>query len=532
MVEARELNPLESYVLSEDDSYQLKMLRHGDGSNFFVNQYELTSQRWLTDKEVDRPLWKHSLSVIVPHNANSDIALLFIAGGSNHEQGWDGYTEGLTDIARTTNAVVAELRMIPNQPLTFHDDGQPRSEDDMIAYAWRHLLDTGDMRWIPRGPMVKASIRAMDAISAMKLLPDDGNIKRFVVAGGSKRGHTTWLTGAMDERVVAIVPIVIDVLNMRESMQHHFASLGFWAAAIGNYVEHGIMHRMSDPKTAELLAIVDPLSYVDRLRMPKLVINATGDQYFLPDSSQFYWNRLQGEKYLRYVPNGEHSLQGTDALESLTAFLMLQVAGKKPPTMSWHLDADGVLLVETDLPPDEARVWSMTNPIARDFRVETFGRNYKSEVLVPEEDGRFRSELVSPSQGWTASMVEFTWDLGLPVPFKQTTSVYVLPETLPFEGKKNHLPTSITVVCEASDETKRKEVTSKLKAVDSWPFTDKELMIESRDKRLYVNWIPQGRYDRGLALIDYLKKNECEPLTYHHESGRSITYSPNLPSNP
>jgi len=37
-------------------------------------------------------------------------------------------------------------------------------------------------------------------------------------------------------------------------------------------------------------------------------MNSTGDQFFLPDNSQFYFQDLPGEKYLRYVPNTDHSM--------------------------------------------------------------------------------------------------------------------------------------------------------------------------------------------------------------------------------
>ena len=42
-------------------------------------------------------------------------------------------------------------------------------------------------------------------------------------------------------------------------------------------------------------------AYVDRLVMPKLVIHAGGDEFFLPDDSYYFWDALQGEKYIRYV---------------------------------------------------------------------------------------------------------------------------------------------------------------------------------------------------------------------------------------
>src|SRR5438105_890106 len=157
----------------------------------------------------------------------------------------------------------------------------------------------------PRLPMVKSAVRAMDAVTEL-MGSDKGKktvIKKFVVAGGSKRGWTTWLTGAVDSRVVAIIPIVIDVVNVRVCKINHYAAYGFWARAVGDYTRHKVHERFDTPQYAELLKIVDPYSYRDRLALPKFIMNASGDQYFPPDSSKFYFDALPGVKYLRYVPN-------------------------------------------------------------------------------------------------------------------------------------------------------------------------------------------------------------------------------------
>ena len=73
---------------------------------------------------------------------------------------------------------------------------------------------------------------------------------------------------------------------------------------------------------AQLQQLVDPYCYRDRLTMPKFILNASGDQFFLPDSSQFYFDDLRGDKYLCYVPNADHSLDGSDAVQSLLAFYL------------------------------------------------------------------------------------------------------------------------------------------------------------------------------------------------------------------
>ena len=76
------------------------------------------------------------------------------------------------------------------------------------------------------------------------------------------------------------------------------------------------------PSTARCSPSRIPYSYRhrERLTIPKFLINAAGDQFFLPDGSQFYFADMPPEKHLRYVPNAKHNLKGSDALESLQAF--------------------------------------------------------------------------------------------------------------------------------------------------------------------------------------------------------------------
>ncbi len=156
----------------------------------------------------------------------------------------------LARVAQATGSVVAELGMIPNQPLVFHGDGVSRSEDDLVAYTWDQYLKTGDELWPARLPMVKAVVRAMDTIQAVFEQKGEGlRINESGSGGRTKRGWTTWMTAAVDPRVVAIVPIVIDVLNVEVSMEHHYAAYGFWAPAVGDYVHHHIPQRR---KTAAL----------------------------------------------------------------------------------------------------------------------------------------------------------------------------------------------------------------------------------------------------------------------------------------
>ena len=110
------------------------------------------------------------------------------------------------------------------------------------------------------------------------------------------------------------------------------------------------------------MKIEEPYEYRDRLTMPKFMLNASGDQFFLPDSSQFYFDDLRGEKHLRYVPNTVHSLDKTDALESLQAFYASVVKGTPRPEVTWTFERDGSIKVVTKERPDDVRLWQATNP--------------------------------------------------------------------------------------------------------------------------------------------------------------------------
>jgi PhoPQ-activated pathogenicity-related protein len=329
-------------------------------------------------------------------------------------------------------AVVADLRMVPNQPLVFKEEGKSRTEDEIIAYTYEKFLNTGDETWPLRLPMTKSAVRAMDAVTAFCASDERGKVTvdKFVVAGGSKRGWTTWTTAAVDDRVVGIIPLVIDVLNTEKSMDHHYRAYGFWAPAIGDYSN---LHSWSGtPQYRALMKIEDPYFYRDRLTMPKLIMNSTGDQYFLPDSSQFYYDDLKGEKYLRYVPNTKHDLRNSDARDSLYAFFEALVTGAARPRFTWKFEKDGSITVQTKDKPAEVKLWQATNPKARDFRLDMIGPAYKGSPLVAEKDGVYRAQVAPPAEGYTAYFVELTFPSGGKYPFKFTTGVRVTPDRLPF----------------------------------------------------------------------------------------------------
>lgn len=438
---------LDRYVKKPDPSYTYTVVKTIEDSDFTTYILNMTSQTWRKAEEVDRNVWQHDLIIVRPKEVKTHTALLYIDGGKNDGKVPEAASPLLTQIALATKGVVFNLRQIPNEPLTFTEDGQKRTEDAIIAFTWKKFMETGDEEWPLRLPMTKAGVRALDTVQDFLKKPEGGSvdIQDFVVCGGSKRGWTTWTVAAVDKRVKAIAPAVIDVLNVVPSFKHHYATYGFWAPAVGDYVKEGIMDWMGSKEYEALLGIEDPFTYRERLTMPKVMLNASGDQFFLPDSSQFYFDRLSGPKYLRYVPNADHGLDDTDAPATLLSFYAAAAYDQPLPRFTWDFPGKGKFRVSVEDKPIEVKLWQATNPDARDFRVETLGKVWTSTTLEAGENGIYSASLNKPEKGWTAGFVELTFPGPFDVPHKFTTPVRVVPDTtphryeLPAEPKKGFL---------------------------------------------------------------------------------------------
>lgn len=444
---------LDNFVRSCDPNIAYTASSTVTNGLFGVNVTTLTleSGAWRSMVDVDKTQWTHTVTLIEPPVRTSDKALLFITGGSTGSTPDPSIAGILAPFALSTGSTIALIQAVPNQPLIFTGETKTRSEDAILAFSYDKYMDgfdagKADMAWPALLPMTRAAVAAMDAAQDFVAVRGTGPmINKFVVSGASKRGWTTWLTAVTDPRVSAIMPIVIDVLNMAEQMQHHFSAYGFFSNAIKDYVDLDIFGRFGQPEGDSLLAIVDPYSYLDRLTMPKFVMNATGDQFFLPDSTQFYWDELLGDNRLNYTPNVDHGLTNGTTLDqstvnALLAYYIAHVQGVAVPSYNWTISPDNRITVTTATQPSSVKLWSATNPVARDFRLETIGAAWNPTNLSAEPNTSFTyvGEVPVPAQGWTAFYIQLTWPgpdtgaFGEPINYTFSTQIKVVPDVLPF----------------------------------------------------------------------------------------------------
>ena len=432
---SQEVDRLISYTKNKDDfKYNIIDTLRYEGATLF--RIMMQSGKWLTKNEVDEPFWKHWVDIVVPDTLDTNTALLFIGGGTKNEN--QIYLDS-TSIKKAiqTHSVISHVSNIPYQPISFKkSDSIERYEDDLIAYGWNHFLEKGGIpenaEWLARFPMTRASVRAMDVVEEVTK-SENFPVKSFFVSGASKRGWTTWTTAAVDKRVIGIAPLVIDLLNIIPSFDHHYRVYGDWSPAVQEYVNFNIMDWMGKPAFKKLLNHVEPFEFKELLTLPKLIVNGTIDEFFVTDSWKFYWDALPGRKYLQYVPNGNHGLTGSYQNQNIFSFYDRLIHDQPIPKMEWNIKKNKFNLDIDNKIPHEINLWKINNPKARDFRIWEVGRNWKKTSIPKNSTGRY--EITAPDNlGFTASLVEVIFYPNSDNPLVLTTGTVVLPDTYPFES--------------------------------------------------------------------------------------------------
>jgi len=401
---------LENYVQAPDSTYSWKKRTTTETNGVTVTQLDLTSQKWRDS------VWTHTVQVVRPAKVrNPDIALLFVTGDGNGTRN----LPMLQIFAERAGAMAAVITRVPNQPLY---DG--RKEDALIAYTFDQYLKTKDETWPLLFPMVKSAVRAMDAIQEFAKQEHKEGVKRFVVSGASKRGWTTWLTGAADPRVKAIAPMVIDMLNMRAQVRWADEMYGKQSEKIKDYVDLGLIARMDDPDMTRLRNWVDPYSYRNKYTMPKLILLGTNDPYWTVDSLRHYFADLPEPKLIYQTPNAGHDLGGgKEATQTLAAFFQIIDDNQAIPKMEWDIK-DGKLALKVDQPAKAALLWT-ADSTDRDFRND----HWTSRPLtVQSGSSRASAEVEKPETGYRAFLGEVTLTSPTGQEYKLSTEARVTPD--------------------------------------------------------------------------------------------------------
>ncbi len=351
--DARLPSAIFDYVAKPEPDYSWKLRKSLETPAGKLYEIAMRSQKW---QDIT---WDHLMYVYEPKNvACQDHMLLFVTGGSNGKTPGDGEHVMGFSLAQLSEARVAILYQVPNQPLFDN-----RYEDDLITETWLKYLQSGDESWPLLFPMVKSAVKAMDTLEAVAKEQWQTSLQGFVITGASKRGWTSWLTPVVDKRIVATVPMVIDVLNFRSQMKHQLDVWGTYSEQIGDYSSKGLIKEKDETaREMKLREMMDPYTYRSVLKLPKLLVNGTNDRYWVVDAMSLYWSDLEGPKYVLQIPNAGHGLNGgrDRVLATTAAFFRHVVQRRDMPKISWETlqdDSSYELQLRVDPKPQLVKLW-------------------------------------------------------------------------------------------------------------------------------------------------------------------------------
>jgi len=415
---------LRSYLHNGDASYTWEI------RDSLVNDKETIYQVLLTSQQWREHTWRHQLNVIIPREIAYDGGLLFISGGRMQKSDpsmpdWsdmatDDIVQHVARVAVANKAVAAVIRQVPNQPLY-----GGLTEDELISYTLHQFQNDKDFSWPLLFPMVKSAMRGMDAVQEIAAGHAAKTVNRFVVSGLSKRGWTTWLTASQDDRVEALAPMVIDILNMPVNLNYQIEVWKEYSPQIQDYVALGLVQDIESDRGQTLAQMIDPYSYRALLNKPKMLFMGTNDQYWVIDAVKHYIDSIPGSYYIHYVPNQGHSLgDKQDAFQALSAFwgFTLQhapypVTDYKPMVKKQALN----LKINSTKPKLEGVVvWSALST-DQDFRDET----WVSHELPVAHKRKFTVKEALPDSGYKAFYVDLKYRDANGEIYTQSTRVFV-----------------------------------------------------------------------------------------------------------
>ena len=104
-----ERTALDRYVAAPDSNYKYEVTNTIDGDGFTTYIVDMTSQKWLTEKEVNLPIWEHVMTITKPDMVTSDTGFLYITGGDKKKPTRDAAPGRDIQMAKETGTVITTL---------------------------------------------------------------------------------------------------------------------------------------------------------------------------------------------------------------------------------------------------------------------------------------------------------------------------------------------------------------------------------------------------------------------------------------
>ena len=159
--------------------------------------------------------------------------------------------------------------------------------------------------------------------------------------------------------------------------------------------------------------------------MPKMILIGTNDPYWPVDAIKHYIDNLQGENFVRYVPNAGHDLNGgEEAIQTVSAFFYNTISGQPYSQCAWEVTETepGIVLNVTGSVNaiQNAYLW-MASSQDRDFRDET----WNSKILEVTNNTNVNITIDYPGTGFRAFYIDLEYSDDIQGDYTISTRMFV-----------------------------------------------------------------------------------------------------------
>jgi PhoPQ-activated pathogenicity-related protein len=227
-----------------------------------------------------------------------------------------------------------------------------------------------------------------------------------------------------------------------------YKAYGGWTFAFKDYWELGILGKIDSKEMLKLAEIEDPISYINSYTMPKLIVNAGNDEFFMGDNINYWWDKLSEPKNRLFVQNADHSMATgiPEAVPSISKWINKLYNNENNINIDWQFD-NNFIITKTDKIPDKVTLWyartcnnkrrdfriiNLDNPCTCGFKYDNYCTNLR--VLWNKKDISISNNMMWNEtididiNKWTAFFLEFSYS-GLDL----TTGINIIPNTFPYE---------------------------------------------------------------------------------------------------
>nr|WP_276598340.1 PhoPQ-activated protein PqaA family protein [Roseateles koreensis] len=346
------------------------------GKSVRVVELKFTSQNW------HGMVWRHPARIYVPEGYQGGggagifaTARKFFDDAVNPQHTIDATQQNTEEQYAEATAIDLNIPIMifSNPPENF----QGMDEDDLMGFALKKAVETGDLSWYGYAAITTGYLRA---ITLMHSLPGI-HAERAVLMGCSKRGVAVGLaTGVDPDRVAGIMAACYTGGNVLYGVARQFAEFGPMMRGPakeklgpGYQPAENVLRVFNTPTGLELIKQFDPYIWRNKIKSNYLVTLGTNDEFFALGAANSMMKELRGDKAYLAIDNVKHAWVSPKHLAAWRVWLAHTFLSRGIPKIESKnsLEGDQLLIqAKTDKPASAVvvKAFYSYNKITDDWR--------------------------------------------------------------------------------------------------------------------------------------------------------------------